>query len=594
MNQKKVIRKGSSNFKTIIEDNGYFVDKTMLIKEFFDNGNYTMLMPRPKRFGKTLNLSMIEHFFDIQKSDSSKLFTEFEITKEKDFCEKHQNKYPIINISLKDIDETNWNDCLDSFKSLISKMYDKYDFLLKSDKLKDNDKEKYKNIISETATDTKFKESLENLSNYLQKHFGEKVIILVDEYDTPIINGFYYTNKNKKNESITYYENVISFMRTFFGKAFKGNDDNLKKGLLTGVMRVGRESIFSKWNNFEVYGITMPHFADKFGFTKSETEKLLTYFNLQDEIKNLAKWYDGYKFYNISQIYNPWSIVSYVLNKEAGYRPYWVNTGSDVLIRDRILQPDLDKTYKTLQKLISGESIIKEIEDNFVFSDFETDRELLWTLLTYSGYLTQVRHIELETYELKIPNFEIKGIFKKIIIKWLTNKIKFRKDLLISTSKNLINNEIEEFEVGFKQILGDTLSYFDTATVKTHGRVSQQSEQFFHVYTLGLLAILSDDYIISSNRESGEGRYDIVLIPRNTENYGIIIEIKQIKNQQETEKKKDFIDRINNKIDEALEQIERKKYYKTLLAHRIELDKIKRVPIVFAGKEPYITKLPIE
>ncbi len=585
MKQKKVIRKGSSDFKTIIEDNGYFVDKTMLIKEFFDNGNYTMLMPRPKRFGKTLNLSMIEHFFDIQKTDSAKLFPEFEIANEKDFCKEHQNKYPVINISLKDIDETNWNDCLDSFKEIIVELYENFDFLLQSNKLTDTEKARFNEIILENASLTKYKSSLKNLSAYLKKHFNKKVIILVDEYDTPIINGFYYTNKNKNNENITYYENVISFMRSFLGKTFKGNDDNLKKGLLTGVMRVGRESIFSKWNNFEVFGITSPYFADKFGFTKSETEKLLTYFNLQKEKEKLAIWYDGYKFGDIENIYNPWSIVSYVLNIKNGYKPYWVNTGSDVLIRDKILQPDIDKTYNTLQKLISGESITKEIEDNFVFSDFETDRELLWTLLTYSGYLTIEKNIELETYELKIPNFEIKGIFKKTIIKWLTNKIKFRKDLLISTSKNLINNEIEEFEIGFKQILGDTLSYFDTSSNK-------QGEQFFHVYTLGLLAILSDDYIINSNRESGEGRYDIVLIPRNTENYGIIIEIKHIENQQETENKKDFIDRINNKIDEALEQIERKKYYKTLLAHKIELDKIKRVPIIFAGKEPYITKLP--
>jgi hypothetical protein len=597
MKFKRTIKKGSSDFKTIIEDNGYFVDKTMLIKEFFENGNYIMLMPRPKRFGKTLNLSMIEHFFDIQKTDSAKLFTEFEITNEIGFCKKHQNKYPVINISLKSVKETDWEQCLNRFKILVSNLYKTFRFLLQSDKLEKEDKLFFENIISKTTDLSELKESLVNLGKYLKKHFNQKVIILVDEYDAPIISAFQYTPspiKNYKSLELTYYQKAINFMQSFLGEAFKGNEDSLKKGLLTGVMRIGKESIFSEWNNFEVYGITSTYFADKFGFTQEETKKILHYFNLQDDINDISKWYDGYKFGNITQIYNPWSIVSYILNKNDGYKPYWVNTGSDILIRDRILEPDIDKTYKTLQKLISGELITKDIEENFIFADFETDRDLLWTLLTYSGYLTQVNKVKLETYELKIPNFEIEGIFKKIIIKWLTNKINFRKDLLISTSFNLINNQIKEFEIGFKQIIGDTLSYFDIAPIKDsqNKEIFIDKEQFFHVYTLGLLAILSDDYIISSNREGGEGRYDIVLIPRNIKHNGIIIEIKQIENQQETEKNKVFIDRINNKINEALEQIERKKYYKTLLAHRIELDKIIRVPIVFAGKEPYITKLP--
>ncbi len=206
-------------------------------------------------------------------------------------------------------------------------------------------------------------------------------------------------------------------------------------------------------------------------------------------------------------------------------------------------------------------------------------------MLFNGGFITPIQEVSLHRYEFRIPNFELKFVFTNIILEWIRTRYKFNQDLLINTSNDLINNNLSDFETGFKQILGDTLSYFDTSSNK-------QGEQFFHVYTLGLLAVLSDDYIISSNRESGEGRYDIILIPRNTKNSGIIIEIKHIENQQETEKQKDFINRVNNKIDEALEQIERKKYYKTLLAHRIELEKIKRVPIIFAGKEPYITKLP--
>jgi len=469
------------------------------------------------------------------------------------------------------------------FKTSISDLYKKHKYLLKSEKLENYEKEKIEQIILETAKDKFYKLSLQNLSEYLKKHFNEKVIILVDEYDAPIINAFHNTPKpiNSKNGETTYYENLINFMQTFLGKAYKGNYTNLKKGLLTGVMRVGRESIFSKWNNFDVYGITMPYFADKFGFTKQETEKILTYFNLQNKIDKIAKWYDGYKIGDTDNIYNPWSIVNYISKYKAGFRPYWINSSDDSLIKERIA---VESIKNAVIELINGKTITRTIKENFVFADFEHNTELIWTLLFYSGFITPIKQVSLYRYELKIPNYELKFVFKNLILEWLENRYKFTEDLLLKTSNNLINNNIEEFEIGFKQILGDTLSYFDTSSNK-------QGEQFFHVYTLGLLAILSDDYVISSNRESGEGRYDIVLIPRNSKDNGIIIEIKQIKNQQENEDITDFTDRINNKIDEALEQIERKKYYKTLLTHKIGLDKIKRVPIVFAGKEPYILKL---
>lgn len=239
-------------------------------------------------------------------------------------------------------------------------------------------------------------------------------------------------------------------------------------------------------------------------------------------------------------------------------------------------------TKRKIIELINGRTIKRTIKENFVFADFEHNTELIWTLLFYSGFITPTKTVSLYRYEFRIPNYELKFVFKDLILEWLENRYKFTEDLLIKTSKYLINGDIKEFETGFKQILGDTLSYFDTS--------DKQNEQFFHVYTLGLLAVLSDDYIISSNKESGEGRYDIVLTPRDIKNNGIIIEIKQIDSQQEGEKIHEFSQRVNNKIDEALEQIERKKYYKTLLAHKVELDKIKRVPIVFAGKEPYIVK----
>ncbi len=564
----------------------------MFIYELFNQGAYISLIPRPKRFGKTLNMSMVEHFFDIQKTDSAELFTEYKISEKKDFCKEHQNKYPVINISLKSVKETNWDRCLSKFRSIISKLYKKHNYLLQSEYLEIDEKQLFQKIISKTADEIELKESLSSLSIYLKKHSNQKVIILVDEYDAPIISAFNNTNspiKSIDKENKTYYEEIISFMQGFLGDAYKGNDGNLKKGLLTGVMRVGKESIFSEWNNFQVYGITMPYFSDKFGFTKNETEKLLTYFDLQKDKEKLAKWYDGYKFGNTSQIYNPWSIVSYVSNKEVGFRPYWVNSGDYSLIKSRIIELGVKDNIKNL---IEGKTIDKELKENFVFQDFETDNELIWTLLTDNGYLTQVEKSKYGNYKLKIPNNEVKIVFKDIIMTWLNKEVKIKRDLLIEMAESLINNRIHEFEIVFREIIGDTLSYFDTAkkTDKNTKETIITNEQIYHVYMLGLLAILTDDYTIKSNRESGLGRYDIMLIPYEKKQNGIVIEIKQIEKQKINEKDDKFQKRINNMLDKALAQIEKNEYYTELITNKIKPENIIKLPIVFAGKKPYINK----
>ncbi len=587
---KKRLKIGRSNFKTIIEDNGYFVDKTLFIKEFFENASDIILMPRPKRFGKTLNLSMLEHFFDIQKSENINLFSDFEIFKKDEFCKKHQNKYPVINISLKDIKAVSWNKLFIHFKREIASLYKKHKFLLKSDKLDKSDIDNFKKILSREASEIDYKYSLIDLSEYLKKHFNKDVIILVDEYDTPIINAFKNTTKPIKSNDgkNTYYEEVINFMQTFLGKAYKGNDC-LKKGLLTGVMRVGRESIFSEWNNFSVFDITSTYFADKFGFTEHETKKILSYFGLEKDIYKVEKWYDGYKFGNIDKIYNPWSIVNYISREKDGFKPYWVNTGDYSLIKERITEPNVKER---IQDLIEGKPIKKYLNENFVFSDFENDGELIWTLLTYNGYLTQIEKSNYGNYKLKIPNKEVKIVFTDIIMTWLNTKVKIKRDLLISTCEDLINNRIIEFEKGFKQIIGDTISYFDTTQKKDKDskEIIVSHEQIYHVYTLGLLAILSDDFIIKSNRESSGGRYDILLIPHDKSKNGIVIEIKKIDKRQ-NEKDKTFVKRINRKLKEALNQINENKYYKELIVSKIDIKNIIKIAIVFAGKEPFITKL---
>ena len=590
---KKTLKIGRSNFELIVKNNHYFVDKTMLIYEFYCNANDILLIPRPKRFGKTLNLSMIEHFFDVLKPNSASLFSEFKISEKKDFCQTHQNKYPVINVSLKGIKETNWDRCLDKFKSLISELYLAHNYLLQSEKLNKTEKFTFENIISETANEAKYQNSLKNLSNYLHKHFGKEVVILVDEYDAPIINAFNNTNapiKSPDKENKTFYENVISFMQGFLGEAYKGND-SLKKGLLTGVMRVGRESIFSEWNNFAVYGITSPYFAENFGFSEPETEKIISHFGLKDRMDDIQKWYNGYKFGDASHIYNPWSIVNYIAREKEGFKPYWVNSGDYSLIKSRIIEIGVKNN---IQDLIEGKTIDKELKENFVFQDFETDNELIWSLLTDNGYLTQVEKSKYGNYKLRIPNNEIKIVFTDIIKTWLNQEVKIKRDLLIETAENLINNRLIEFERGFRQIIQDTLSYFDTAKMANVGTgrdMSLQPEQIYHVYTLGLLTILSDDFMIKSNRESGEGRYDILLIPHDKSKNGIVIEIKQIESRKTNETDNKFNRRINISIEKALKQIDKKEYYKELIINKIEPENIVKLAIVFAGKMPYVNRL---
>ncbi len=589
---KKTLKIGCSDFKTIIEDNGYIVDKTMLIKQFYDNSNYVLLIPRPKRFGKTLNLSMIEHFFDIRKPESKRLFVDFKIAQEKEFCNKHQNKYPVINISLKDIKAADWKSFYEKFKTEIFDLYNKHLYLLKSSKISNIEKENFNKVLKGTATQARVEYSLKHLSEYLCKHYEKEVMILVDEYDAPIINAFNNTNapiKSPDKENKTYYEKVIAFMQTLLGKAYKGNS-YLKKGLLTGVMRVGKESIFSEWNNFDVFGITSKYFSDSFGFTKEETEKILTYFNLENKKKEVKKWYDGYKFGKTENIYNPWSIVNYIAKYEDKFRAYWINSGDYSLIKSRIIEIGVQEN---IQALIKGETIEKELHENFVFQDFETDNELLWTLLTDNGYLTQVEESDFGNHKLRIPNNEVKTVFTNTIKTWLNNDVKLKKDLLINTTRSLITNRIPEFERGFKKLVGDTFSYYDTAekTDKYSNFKIIRSEQIYHVYTLGLLAILKDDYVIKSNKESGEGRYDIMLIPYDKNKNGVVIEIKSIKKRGNSEQENDFIKRVNNKIKKALNQIDRNKYYIELIENQIKSDKIIKLPIVFAGKEPYITPI---
>ena len=453
------------------------------------------------------------------------------------------------------------------------KAYREHQYLLQSDKLQDYEKKLFKDILLQKGTLVNYQWSLHNLSEYLYAHFGKKSIILVDEYDTPVIGGY------KKG----YYKDIIGFLQVFLGEAFKEND-YLQKGLITGIMRIARESIFSEMNNVGVYTILDPFYTGKFGFTESETQEFLTYFGLNDKFEEIKQWYDGYKFGTTTHVYNPWSIVNYIDRNKQGFKAYWINTGTDALIKERLTEPDLNNTYNTLQKLIAGESVEKRLDENFVFPDFQTDRELLWTLLTFSGYLTIVEEVSWKQYLLRLPNYEIKTVFKDIVINWLRQNMKVRWKSLIETTEHLLNNRLKEFEKGFQKIIGDTFSYFDTAG---------EAEKVYQAYVLGLLAVIGDDYIIRSNRESGEGRYDILIMPHNKSQKAIIMELKQVQRKKK-EADKDFHKRINQTLKAAALQISQNQYHKELLAHHILRENIVEVPIVFGGKIPYVLELEVK
>ena len=386
----------------------------------------------------------------------------------------------------------------------------------------------FKNILAGKADLSNYLFSLQKLSKYLYKYYGEKVLILMDEYDAPIHTGFTHG----------YYEEIIALMKSLMGNTFKDND-YLYKGVITGILRIAKESIFSDLNNPSIFTLLSHSFADKFGFTETEVQDILQYFDLAQDFDKIKEWYDGYLMGNVNHIYNPWSIINYIARHTEGFKPYWVNTSSDDLIKSRIIEKEAHYVRKQIEKLIKGESIEAIVDENIVFSDFNERKEILWSLLVFCGYLGIAEELGRKEYVLKIPNYEIKILFQDIVLEWLDKELQIRYRTLKSMAKSLTNNKIKEFERHFKKIMGDTFSYFDTNT---------EPERVYQAYVLGLLGIMGDDYIIKSNRESGAGRYDILLLPRKKQDYGIIIEIKQL--EKDASKKS-----IEKQLSDALKQI---------------------------------------
>ncbi len=542
----KKIPIGEDNFKRLIEKDAYYIDKTEVIKELLDNEIAVVLFPRPRRFGKTLLLSMLDSFFNIDtKKENKELFHGLYIEDSK--YKNEFGKYPVIHVDFKELKQHTYEEVINQFKIIIAKLYTEKEYV--KEVMNEAEIEKFNLLISGKGNETDYENAINLLSLWLKRYHKEKVIILIDEYDAPITNA--YVNH--------IYEEVMNFLRSVFSSSLKGND-NLKMGILTGITRVSKESIFSGFNNPKIYDIMNEQYKEYFGFTEKETKEILKYYNLEltDEIK---EYYDGYNFGG-SFIYNPWSILNYISDKKI--TSYWFNTSDNALIKE-ILKKTSEENKIEIEKLILGESISFTYDNTITFKDLENNlnsKNIIFNLLLASGYLTfdkavisEITSKKIEYF--KIPNSEVREEFIKIVREIENQNVNDYEEEKFFLS--LLKKETEEVEKYVnKRLLG--MSYYDT------------KEMFYHGYMLGLFSgFINKNFIVKSNREAGIGRYDL-MIEKKDRSVGIIIEIKIANNKEE----------MDNLASIALKQIEEKEYYKEL-----ELDGIKNIikySIVFFEK----------
>ncbi|SHH39266.1 AAA family ATPase [Tepidibacter thalassicus] len=553
----KKISIGISDFKKLISENYYYVDKSLFIKEIIDDGSEVILIPRPRRFGKTLNMSMLKYFFEKSDENNRYLFENLKINDYKEIMDM-QGKYPVIYITFKDIKYSNWEDCNIGIKSVISDVYEKHKYLLNSDFLDERQRKYFNDVLNKDVNTVELSESLKTLSKYLTNYYKQKTVVLIDEYDVPIQSG--YLNN--------YYGKVIEFMRIFLSAVLKDNE-YLQKGVLTGILRVAKESIFSGLNNLKVCTILKNHYSDKFGFLEGEVEEMLKYYNIESEMDEVRKWYNGYIF-GKNVIYNPWSILNYVDNYEKGYRPYWVNTSSNDLVKI-ILTKSGEFIKKDLEDLIKGKDIVKTINEDIVMKDIDKSSENVWSFLLFSGYLKVVNEEfkRGKTYcNLKIPNLEVAYLYEEIIMSWFNESINNEKFNIML--KSLVNGDIEVFEEIFSEYLIKSASYFDI----------EESESFYHAFVLGILVALNEEYEVKSNRESGYGRYDIMIIPKDKSKIGIIIEFKKVNKRRK--------ENLEIAVQNAIEQIKNKNYRQDLLDRGVK--NIIELGIAFEGKDVLVVQ----
>ena len=536
--EKKRLPVGVENFEQIINDNYYYVDKTKLISELFHNGGMVNLITRPRRFGKTLNMSMLEHFFSI--GGDKNIFDGLEISKDKKLCEDYMGKYPVISVSLKGINAAAYEDAFDFAVQIMKNVAGRTQFLLESRNLSDFDKSEYKKLLDSRMSKAVFCSGLKILSELLEKHYGTKVILLIDEYDVPLAKAF----------ENGYYDQMVFLIRNLLEQALKTNN-SLKFAVMTGCMRISKESIFTGLNNFTTFTITDVDFDEYFGFTDQEVCDLLTYYECTDKYGSIKEWYDGYRFGNV-EVYCPWDVVSYLrslrTNKEAIPQNYWVNTSGNAEVKEFIRQSKSATTKREIEGLMAGKEIIKTIRPELTYKDMYHSIENIWSVLFTTGYLTQTCALDPQMYRLKIPNLEIRDIFQAQIMEYFKESVKKDGDTLSRFCEALKNGKEKNVEKIFESYLKKTISIRDTFVRKA------SKENFYHGILLGILGV-KEGWGVFSNQETGEGYIDILIETENSE-IAILIEVKYANDGD-----------LDQACERALKQVEERKYDEELRAN---------------------------
>lgn len=524
---------GESDFKRLVE-NYYYVDKTLMLKEFIDSRPKVALFTRPRRFGKTLAMDMFKTFFELSDNDTSRYFCDKKIWSCGEKYRLEQGKYPVIFVTFKDVKFTTWEQTYTAIREIIAKEYLRHEVLLTSEKCNEFDKEYFRKVVDGSISEVSMARAFQELSYQLKKHYGQPAIIIIDEYDTPIQQGY----------TAGYYEYIVGFMRNLFSGAFKDNS-NLAYGFLTGILRVAKESIFSGLNNLAIHSVLDEKYSEYFGFTAEEVKRMTEYYNVTNKYDDICKWYDGYRF-GTRDIFNPWSVINYFYNN-CFPKAYWQSTGDNSIIRQIVAEAD-DETADNLCKLMQGQTVSSYVDTSVIYPEIKSNPTTIYSFLLAAGYLKVVQKDDLHDgnfiCDIAIPNREIFYVYEKEILSALSKEIP--QSTAIAIQQAIIKQDVPKIQEHLQKLLLNTISSFDYS-----------HENFYHGLILGICAIMNNLYRVDSNRESGYGRYDIQLRPFNKNLPGIIIELKVLKEDVS----EDRIDiELEKSAQNALEQIEKKQY----------------------------------
>ena len=561
-NKMKEVGIGVQDFSQLRDNNNFYIDKTLFIKEWWDSGDSVTLITRPRRFGKTLNMSMIEQFFSVNYANRGDLFEGLAIWDYEEYRQL-QGTYPVISLSFARIKDTDYESTEYHIREMLMKEYEKHSFLLESDVLSDSEKRYYMRMKEDMKT-LDVNMSLHNLSDFLSRYYGKKTIILLDEYDTPMQEAYAHG----------FWEELVVLTRTLFNATFKTNP-YMCRAIMTGITRVSRESMFSDLNNLKVVTTTSNEYATSFGFTEEEVFRALEEAGKGSEKEKVKEWYDGFVFGKHSDIYNPWSILNFL--DTGNYKTYWANTSSNSLV-GKLIREGVADIKQSMERLMKGEHLICPIDEQIVYNQLDDNEEAIWSLLVASGYLKilsyeNMRDLERESnYEMALTNKEVKVMFRTMISGWF----KSAKPSYNGFIKSLLANDVKGMNIHMRNIALQTFSYFDTG----RSVIGDEAERFYHGFVLGLLVDLSTDYVVTSNRESGYGRYDVMLEPFDKNRDAYILEFKM--HDADDEKS------MEDTLAAALTQIEEKQYEANLIARGFLKERICKYGFAFEGKKVLI------